>query len=165
MSVLTYVCDSTNVRALSPANDNITTIGLDLWDLTEEVRVCADLSGGVEDYQRSIFRFSEEQRMLFAGLAYLDLVQRSGHSAYFSSPLSFGFEDAVSCFRACGSHAIADKMEEAHQLCCGASTWTDGSVVLKHKTVDDLDLDVSSEKVSQDLRAFVRRSGASFERW
>lgn len=165
MSVLTYVCDSTIVCAPSPANDNGTTIALDLWDLTEEVRVCADLSGSLEDYQRSLFRFSKEQRLLFAGLAYLDCVQRKGHSAYFSSALSNGFEDAVSCFRACGSHAIADAMEEACQQQNVTSVWTDGSVVMQQTGLDANDHVVAHNLPLDNLRGFVRRHAASFERW
>lgn len=165
MSVMTYICDGTNVRTLSPSNDTVTPISLDLWDLTEEVRVCADVSGDAEDYQRSIFRFSEEQRMLFAGLAFLDLVHRSGLPAYFASALSFGFADAVSCFRACGSHAIAAAMTEALQYRGAVSNGTEGAVAFESNSGDDLIQIIAGEDVIEQLRAFVRINAASFERW
>ena len=165
MSVLTYVCDSTILCAPSPSNDVGTTVPLDLWDLTEEVRVCADLSGDYEDYHRSLFRFSNEQRMLFAGLAYLDFVKRNGHSAYFASPISCGFKDAVTCFRACGSHAIADALEEAYETQNASSFWTDGSVAMQQTGLGAFDHIVADNLVLDNLRGFVRRHAASFERW
>lgn len=165
MLVKAYVSDSTIVRLPAPANDFGISLANDLWDLTDAVRACVCLSGDAWDYERSLFRFSPEQRQLFAGLSYLSSVEREGHAAYFSSALSHGAEDAVACFRACGSHVVADAIEEAKSLSSASSIWADGALLVHSKGFDHLDAAVIQQSLVSELRKFARRHAAHFERW
>ena len=165
MSVQAYVIHSTIVRCPTPANDFGASLAFDLWDLIEDVRACVALDGEAWDYERSLFRFSPAQRYLFAGLSYLHTIEQYGHDAYFSSALSFGVDDAIACFRTCGSHAVADAIEEAVSLKTAPSIWADGAVQRQSHGSDHMDAAVIQHDPLAALRGFARRHSASFERW
>lgn len=149
-----------------PANDLFGASDPELWGDVDAILNCADFSEGEERLETSLIRFPLRQRQYFAALCYLSVVEKHGHSAYFSSAYAFGFEDALECFAALGRFDVTMLMEDASFAHSQAAYAAAGGGALAFADPGtEFDLNLARLNPVADLPRFTRRYPDAFDRW
>lgn len=93
--------------------DDATIASGDLAEIIEPVRSIADIYEGPEHYERSLRRFSQVQRFIFAIDWYRAEVKNGGHHQFYSNSTGIVWKDALEGFRALDAIEFAKILEES----------------------------------------------------
>lgn len=85
----------------------------DVWTILHPVWWIADIYDGPDEYERSLERFSNEQRLMFALRWYLSEVNNGGHRQFYSNSAGIVWKDACRAFSAIDVKKGADIILES----------------------------------------------------
>jgi hypothetical protein len=112
---------SVNEEIVHMVIDENSIATMDPFSLIEPAWAEVDIEGSVEDYERSLARFSEPQRLFTAIAWYRTEVNNGGHDQFFYNSAGIVWPDALAGFRAVGALDAARILEEAVKRAGGAS--------------------------------------------
>lgn len=130
-------------------------------EIVEPMQWLVETCEGPEEYERSVSRFSREQRLVFAQDQYLSEVHSGGHDSFFRYGGGALWRDAVAGLEETGQADLAELLAEAASR-FGEAVPTD--VDERAAVLDELEIDFSD--LDERLYATLSRShGEALERY
>jgi hypothetical protein len=93
--------------------DDSTIAEGDVWTIIHPVWWLADIYNGPDEYERSLRRFSPEQRLMFALRWYMSEVNNGGHRQFYFNSTGIVWKDACKAFSAINVRKGADIILES----------------------------------------------------